>query len=97
MSIDTLTGDDFARLDATDHRVAIEQYELAVETVTHNLGHRVHADPASREADLDRLGSLLQLRKLHKQRLGELEEDEQPAGVPATEQYYRNEQLAPAA
>jgi len=73
MSIETLTGDEFMNLSPEDHRTALFLYEDAVDATTREVtklagGPRTNA--------LDRLTSLLQLRKLHRVRLAELEEDE---------------------
>lgn len=96
MSIETLTGDEFMHLDPETHRVALEQYELAIEVLTQNLGAGLLAG-ADRSAALDKLTSLLTLRKLHKVRLAEMQdEDEQPAPRLASEQYHQNE-LTPTA
>ena len=74
MSIETLTGDEFMTLDALTHRVALEQYEQAVGTSLHELT-LLPGGPARTE-QLDRLTSLLTLRKLHRVRLEELDGEE---------------------
>jgi len=74
MSIETLTGDEFMNLDSPTHRVALEQYEQAVEKSLHELT-LLPGGPARTE-QLDRLTSLLTLRKLHRVRLEEMEGDE---------------------
>lgn len=74
MSIETLTGDEFMNLDAPTHRVALEQYEHTIGASIHELT-LLPGGPARTE-QLDRLTSLLQLRKVHVVRLEELEGDE---------------------
>jgi len=86
MSIETLTGDEFMNLDAATHRDALEQYEQAVEVLTHNLGHRVYEREEDRSRALDKLTSHLTLRKLHKARLAELEDDAVPAAQPGRQE-----------
>lgn len=78
MSIETLTGDEFMNLDASTHRVALEQYEQTINASIRELT-LLPGGPARTE-QLDRLTSLLQLRKVHVVRLEELEGDE---AVPA--------------
>jgi len=82
MSIETLTGDEFMNLDAPTHRVALEQYEQAVDKSIHELT-LLPGGPA-RGQELDRLASLLCLRKVHRVRLEELEGDET---VPTTQSF----------
>lgn len=74
MSIETLTGDEFMNLDAPTHRVALEQYEHTIGASIHELT-LLPGGPA-RTHELDRLTSLLSLRKVHSVRLEELEGDE---------------------
>ena len=74
MSIETLTGDEFMNLDSFTHRLALEQYEQAVDKSLHELT-LLPGGPARTE-QLDRLTGLLTLRKLHQVRLEELEGDE---------------------
>lgn len=74
MSIETLTGDEFMNLDSSTHRVALEQYEQAVDKSLHELT-LLPGGPA-RTDQLDRLTSLLTLRKLHQVRLDEMEGEE---------------------
>ena len=82
MSIETLTGDEFMHLDLVTHRVALAQYAETIDKSVHELT-LLPGGPA-REDELDRLTSLLTLRKLHQVRLDELEEVE---GVPASPRY----------
>ena len=74
MSIESLTGDEFMHLDPETHRVALEQYEQTIDTSTHQIAQMEPGEV--RTAALDRLTSLLTLRKLHKVRLAEMEGDE---------------------
>lgn len=71
MSIETLTGDEFTNLDSPTHRIALEQYEQAVDKSLHELT-LLPGGPARTE-QLDRLTGLLTLRKVHQVRLEELE------------------------
>lgn len=93
MSIETLTGDDFMHFDAATHRIALDCYDQAIAQTLLDT-NRLDLEPREREHYLDQLTGQLQLRKLHKARLAELEDDERPL-VPTSEQYRRNE-LAPA-
>jgi len=74
MSIETLTGDEFMNLDASTHRVALAQYEQTIGASLHELT-LLPGGPA-RTQELDRLTSLLTLRKVHRVRLDEMEGDE---------------------
>jgi len=82
MSIETLTGDEFIKLDAPTHRVALAQYEQAVEASLHEIT-LLPGGPARTE-ELDRLTSLLTLRKVHRVRLEEMDGDE---AVTATQSF----------
>jgi hypothetical protein len=90
MSIETLTGDEFMNLDSPTHRVALAQYEQAVDASVREVT-LLPGGPA-RTQELDRLTSLLTLRKVHKVRLEELEGEElvDVAALPAT---YPNAEL----
>jgi hypothetical protein len=81
MSIETLTGDEFIRLDAPTHRVALAQYEQTIGASLHELT-LLPGGPA-RAQELDRLTSLLSLRKVHRVRLEEMEGDEATAATPS--------------
>jgi hypothetical protein len=79
MSIETLTCDEFSKLDAPTHRLALEQYEQTVDKTLHELT-LLPGGPA-RNQELDRLTSLLSLRKVHQVRLEELESNETVAAT----------------
>lgn len=70
MSIETLTGDEFMNLDPATHRVALEQYEQTINASLREL--TLLPNGPARTQELDRLTSLLTLRKLHQVRLEEL-------------------------
>lgn len=81
MSIETLTCDEFSKLDAPTHRLALAQYEQTVDKTLHELT-LLPGGPA-RNQELDRLTSLLSLRKVHQVRLEELEGTETVAATPS--------------
>ena len=88
MSIETLTGDEFATLTLDEHTEALDLYDAAIS--------KTIAETTSLEEDYDkfadgrdRLGRLLTLRKVHQVRLEELEQP-RPARL-ASEQYQENE------
>lgn len=95
MSIHSITLDDFMQLTRQDHEVAVELYSVAIDEAVQYAAKA--QGEANREYYLDRLTSLLQLRKLHKVHVAELKEAEstRPA-LTASEQYRQNE-LAPIA
>ena len=76
-------------LEAFDHRVALAQYEETIAATT--LEVTLLAGPDARAHALDRLTSLLQLRKLHKVRLAELEDEEGVVAPLASAQWAENE------
>ncbi|MGI4759587.1 MAG: hypothetical protein ACRYF0_02685 [Janthinobacterium lividum] len=87
MSIETLTGDEFATLTLDEHTEALDLYDVAIS--------KTIAETASLEEDYDkfaegrdRLGRLLTLRKVHQVRLEELEQPRAPRGT--AEQYADN-------
>ena len=83
MSIDSLTVDDFLRLDFEEHREALAQYDERLGQVAQQV---TQAAPGSEPhlQGLDKLCRLASLRKVHRVRLAELEEDE---AVPTAERY----------
>lgn len=88
MSIDSITGDDFLRLDADDHRTALEMYEVAIDSRLKEVAHHTEqGEQQARTQALDRLTSQLQLRKVHRVRLQELVEDENQHGHAANQSF----------
>lgn len=88
MSIDSITGDDFLRLDADDHRTALYMYEVAIESRLQEVAdYRAQGAQQARDQALDRLTSQLQLRKMHRVRLQELVEDEGQQGPAANQSF----------
>ena len=90
MSIDTLTGDEFAQLTDVEHEEALSLYADATQAQaaklpTHEAGTDAH------EECLDRMARLLTLRRVHQVRLAEMRDDEQPAGRLMSQQYFDNE------
>ena len=74
MSIDTLTGDEFATLDLADHQDALDLYDKAISEAAQELtGFEVDYDRFA--DDRDKLGRLLTLRKVHQRRYDELTEE----------------------
>jgi hypothetical protein len=83
MSIDTLTGDEFSRLDYDEHCEALAQYDAKLHEVAHQVASATPGS-AAHVQHLDQLGRLATLRKVHRVRLLELED---PAVVPAPTPY----------
>ena len=88
MSIETLTGDEFADLGPAEHDEALALYAEAVSTQARALP-TLEPHTAPHEACLDKLARLLTLRKVHQVRLEELEQARAPRL--AGEQYLENE------
>lgn len=93
MSIHTITLDDFMQLTRQDHELAVELYNEAINEALQSAAKAQGA--GNREYFLDRLASLLQLRKLHKAQMAEMQETERQA-LTASEQYRQNELAAAA-
>ena len=91
MSIDTLTGDEFADLGPAEHDEALALYAEAVSSQARALPTlEPHTTP--HEACLDKLARLLTLRKVHQVRRQEQADEAQylPARG-ASEQYLENQ------
>lgn len=88
MSIDTLTGDEFADLSPKEHDEALALYAEAVSGQARAL-HGLEPNTHAHEDCLDKLARLLTLRKVHQVRRQELE-DEAPAPRLASTQYAEN-------
>ena len=93
MSIETLTGDEFVELTIEEHEEALAIYADAVSTNALELA-RLESGTNAHEQCLDTMARRLTLRKVHLARLAEMKEEEEPASVPASEQYRRNELAA---
>lgn len=89
MSIETLTGDEFMKLDSPTHRAALAQYEQTIGASLRELT-LLPGGPA-RTQELDRLTSLLCLRKVHRVRLEEMEGEEATATEPDSNQSFNPE------
>jgi hypothetical protein len=91
MSIETLTGDEFADLTPQEHDEALALYADAVSTQARQLPSlEPHTVP--HEDCLDKMARLLTLRKVHQVRRQEQEDDEQfTAGRSVAAQYQENE------
>lgn len=91
MSIDTLTGDEFADLGPAEHDEALALYAEAVSGQARAL-HALEPCTTAHEDCLDKMARLLTLRKVHQVRRQELEDDAQhvPA-LGAAEQYLENQ------
>ena len=90
MSIDTLTGNEFADLTPQEHDEALALYADAVSGQARSL-HELEPCTNAHEECLDKMARLLTLRKVHQVRRQELEDDAQyvPARG-AAEQYQEN-------
>jgi hypothetical protein len=87
MSIETLTGDEFADLTPEEHEEALDLYDTAIsKAITETTSMEEDYDRFA--TDRDRLGRLLTLRKVHQVRLEELEQARTPRL--ASEQYQEN-------
>lgn len=73
MSIDTLTGDDFAGLTTLEHEEALDLYDKAISDEIEE-GHTLEVNYDDFAASRDKLLRLLTLRKVHQVRRDELEE-----------------------
>jgi hypothetical protein len=91
MSIETLTGDEFADLTPQEHDEALALYAEAVSGQASSL-RALEPSTNAHEECLDKMARLLTLRKVHQVRRQELADDEQylPARG-AAEQYQENE------
>jgi|GEM_PF-3563369 len=95
MSIETLTGDEFADLTPAEHDEALALYAEAV----HAQAQRLPAlEPCtnSHEECLDKMARLLSLRKVHQVRRQELAEDEQFIAARVTAEQYLTNAAQPA-
>jgi len=91
MSIDTLTGDEFADLSPAEHDEALGLYAEAVSGQARAL-HALEPCTTAHEDCLDKMARLLTLRKVHQVRRQELEDDAQATPArSAAEQYSLNE------
>jgi tRNA U54 and U55 pseudouridine synthase Pus10 len=75
MSIETLTTDEFMDLEVEDHQEAVRQYNESIFALTKEL----NAKPINSEswnALMDRMARLFTLRKVHKVRLEEMEQED---------------------
>jgi hypothetical protein len=91
MSIETLTGDEFADLTPQEHDEALALYAEAVSGQASSL-RELEPCTNAHEDCLDKMARLLTLRKVHQVRRQEMEADVQytPARL-ASEQYQENE------
>jgi len=90
MSIDTLTGDEFADLSPAEHDEALALYAEAVSGQAQAL-HKLEPCTNAHEECLDKMARLLTLRKVHQVRRQEQADDElAPAPRLASEQYADN-------
>ncbi|MGI4759890.1 MAG: hypothetical protein ACRYF0_04235 [Janthinobacterium lividum] len=90
MSIDTLTGDEFADLSPEEHDEALALYADAVSGQAKTL-HALEPCTTAHEECLDKMARLLTLRKVHQVRRQEMEADEQfTTSRLASEQYAEN-------
>jgi hypothetical protein len=91
MSIETLTGDEFADLTPQEHDEALALYAEAVSTQARAL-HELEPCTNAHEDCLDKLARLLTLRKVHQVRRQEQADEAQylPA-LSAGAQYQENE------
>jgi len=91
MSIDTLTGDEFADLTPQEHDEALALYAVAVSGQASSL-HELEPSTHAHEECLDKMARLLTLRKVHQVRRQEQADEAQyvPARL-ASEQYQENE------
>lgn len=91
MSIETLTGDEFADLTPQEHDEALALYAEAVSTQARAL-HELEPCTNAHEDCLDKMSRLLTLRKVHQVRRQEQADDEL-ASAPrlASLQYQENE------
>lgn len=90
MSIETLTGDEFADLTPQEHDEALALYADAVSGQARSL-RELEPCTSAHEDCLDKMARLLTLRKVHQVRRQEMETDAQyvPARG-AAEQYQEN-------
>lgn len=91
MSIETLTGDEFADLSPAEHDEALALYAEAVSGQASSLSG-LEPNTNAHEECLDKMARLLTLRKVHQVRRQEQEDEAQyvPARS-AGEQYLENE------
>jgi hypothetical protein len=71
MSIESITGDDFAGLSEAEHEEALDLYDQAISNEIEQ-GHTLEVDYDQFAASRDKLLRLLTLRKVHLVRLAEL-------------------------
>jgi hypothetical protein len=91
MSIETLTGDEFADLTPQEHDEALALYAEAVSSQARQLP-ALEPHTAPHEDCLDKLARLLTLRKVHQVRRQEQQDDEQfMTARSAAAQYQENE------
>jgi hypothetical protein len=91
MSIETLTGDEFADLTPQEHDEALALYADAVSGQARSLRELEPCTNAHEEC-LDKMARLLTLRKVHQVRRQEQADDEQfTSSRLASEQYLENE------
>jgi hypothetical protein len=75
MAIDSLTTDEFMDLSKADHEAAIALYEGEVSRLQAET-NKVQGPGSSHVDMFDKMCSYLQLRKVHKARLEEMQEEE---------------------
>jgi hypothetical protein len=91
MSIETLTGDEFADLSPAEHDEALALYAEAVRGQAQAL-RELEPSTNAHEDCLDKMARLLTLRKVHQVRRQEQADDEQfTASRGAAEQYLENQ------
>jgi hypothetical protein len=91
MSIETLTGDEFADLTPQEHDEALALYADAVGGQARSL-RELEPCTNAHEDCLDKMARLLTLRKVHQVRRQEMAADEQfTSSRLASEQYQENE------
>lgn len=76
MSIETLTGDEFAMLTIDDHEEALILYDQAISRTAQEMV-AYEADVEGFADDRDKLTRLITLRKVHQVRRDELESEEE--------------------
>lgn len=74
MSIESITGDEFAGLTSDEHLEALDLYDKAISDEIEE-GHTMEVDFERFAESRDKLARLLTLRKVHQVRLDELQND----------------------
>ncbi|MVN77724.1 hypothetical protein GO988_15430 [Hymenobacter sp. HMF4947] len=94
MSIETLTGDEFAQLTVAEHQEALGLYSVAVTVQALQL-RQLEPRSTVHEDCLDKMARLLTIRKVHQVRLNEMQDDARAPRLRLASQQYDHNELIP--